>query len=167
MKPLQKHIIVVDSPSESGKTTLALHLATKYKFNYYHVKRWNFPIVGYEKELINFAFHNAHAYGSNFVIERLHLSEEAAANVEGHPSPYKDWKEFDQELRIKAEALGLKYELIMCLPPKESISELEGKEDILYDEFANIYKNNKDIIYKYDFTEDPDYISLDEYLESK
>jgi len=167
MKLLQKHIIVVDSPSESGKTTLALHLATKYKFNYYHVKRWNFPIVGYEKEIVNFAFRNAHAYGSNFVVEKLYLSEEAAANVEGYTSPYKDWKEFDQELRIKAEALGLKYDLVMCLPPKESISDLTEKESLIYDEFSDIYEKNKDLIYKYDFTVDSDYTILDAYLESK
>ena len=167
MKLLQGNVIIVDAPSESGKTTLALHLATKYKFNYYHIKRWNFPIVGYEKEILNFAFRNAHAYGSNFVIERLHLSEEAFANRDNRASPYDNWKEFDQELRIKAQALNLKYNLIMCLPPKENISDLDTKEEALYDEFNKIYQENSDIIYKYDFTEDSDYTIFDEYLESK
>ena len=164
---LKKHLVIVDSPSECGKTTLCLHLAAKYRFNYYHIKRWNVPIEEYEKDILDFAFDNIKKWESNFVIERLYLSEEAYANMYNYTSPYKDWRQFDAYLRDRSEQLGVKYSLITCLPPKEDANIQSEKENILYDEFNKIYLNNRDLIYKYDFTRDPNYYEIDQYLESK
>lgn len=165
-KMLKKHLIIIDSPSECGKTSLCLHLATKYRFNYYHIKRWNFPIQDYEKDVLDFAFDNIQKWESNFVIERFHLSEEVYATTQNSKSPYDNWKDFNQSIIEKANELGIKYTLITCLPAKKNLTFEEEKEEELYDTFAGIYKKNKKLIYNYDYTKDPDYAKIDEYLEN-
>ena len=164
---LKKHLVIVDSPSECGKTSLCLHLATKYRFNYYHIKRWNYPVQDYEKDLLDFAFDNINKWESNFVIERLHVTEEVYAALGNRKSPYDNWNVFNQSLITKANELGIKYTLITCLPPKESLDfDPESNGEVLYNLFTAMYNENKELMYNYDFTVDPDYTQIDEYLEN-
>ena len=68
----------------------------------------------------------------------------------------------------------------MCIPPKDNVvnthstRNAEGNEmfntvEPVYDAYLKIYEQNKSTnefnIYRYDYTEDGDYIKLDEYLE--
>lgn len=167
MKVLKKHLVIIDSPSECGKTSLCLHLATKYRFNYYHIKRWNHPLESYEIDILDFAFENIAKWESNFVIERMHLSDEVYGKVLNSQDPYKNWENFNQHIINKCERFGINYTLVTCLPPKDKVTFTNTLDNQLYDGFEELYNNNQDKIYNYNFVDDPDYIKIDEYLENK
>ena len=167
MTKLTKQLVIIDSPSECGKTSLCLHLATKYRFNYYHIKRWNYPLQDYEIDVLDFALKNMEKWGSCFVIERLHLSDEVYNELFHAGNPYANWENFNQHIINKCDKAGLKYTLVTCLPPKSKITLNTDVDEKIYDAFKDMYKNNKELIYNYDFTKDPDYIKIDKYLEDK
>lgn len=177
MAKLQNCLIICDSPDHGGKTTLCNHLIEKYRFNYYHCGVQP-DIRQYHSDVLDLAFNDIIKYNSNFVIDRLHLSEEVYGNIFRN-GPQYDWKELNQHLVDNCEAEGIKYVLITCLPPKDIVvnghaarnadgNEMFDTVDKVYDAYEKIYEENKDSIqiYKHDFTQDPNYEKLDEYLEN-
>ena len=177
MKKLSKFLIVVDSADHSGKTKLCQHLIEKYRFNYYHCGVQS-DIKAYHGDVLDLVFEDADRYNNNWVIDRLHLSEEVYGNIFRNGAVY-DWKELNNHMIEEAKKDGIKYVLITCLPPKQIVVEghaarnADGNEmfstvDKVYDAYEKIYTESKDDLqmYKYDFTDDPNYEKLDQYLES-
>lgn len=177
MKKIEKMIIVCDAPDHGGKTKLCQHLIEKYRFNYYHCGVQP-DIKKYHGDVLDLVFEDVRNYKSNFVIDRLHLSEEVYGNIFRSGAAY-DWKKLNDHIIKEAKEDGIKYVLITCLPPKQIVVEghaarnADGNEmfstvDKVYDAYEKIYMESKDNlqIYKYDFTNDPNYEQLDQYLES-
>lgn len=177
MKKINRMLIIVDSADHSGKTKLCQHLIEKYRFNYYHCGVQP-DIKRYHSDVLDLAFDDAKEYDNNWVIDRLHLSEEVYGNIFRSGASY-DWKELNDRIIERAQQDNIKYVLITCLPPKQIVVEghaarnADGNEmfstvDKVYDAYEKIYnENNSNMqIYKYDFTNDPNYDKLDEYLEN-
>lgn len=178
MNKLSKFLIVVDSPDFSGKTKLCNHLTEKYRFNYYHCGVQS-DIKTFHGDVLDMAFEDIEEYNSNWVIDRLHLSEEVYGNI-FRDGPKYDWKQLNNNIIKEAQEESIKYVLITCLPPKEIVinghaarnadgNEMFSTVDKVYDAYEKIYIESKDNnlqMYKYDFTDDPNYEKLDQYLES-
>lgn len=178
MKKLEKTLIIVDAPDHAGKTKLCQHLIEKYRFNYYHCGVQP-DIKEYHGNVLDLAFEDIIKYKSNWAIDRLHLSETVYGNIFRN-GPQYDWKELNQKIIETSKSEGIKYLLITCLPPKDIVvnghasRNAEGNEmfntvEPVYDAYLKIYEENKLTnefnIYRYDYTEDGNYIKLDEYLE--
>lgn len=174
MKKLNNVLIIVEGPDHSGKTRLCNHLIEKYRFNYYHCGVQK-NIKEYHDDVIKLAFNDIKKYNSNFIIDRMHLSEEVYGNIFRNGSSY-DWKTYNNEIISKCKDLNIRYELILCLPPKDVVvnghaernaagNEMFNTVDSVYDSYNVLYEENKDLMNKYDFTIDPEYSALDEYLE--
>lgn len=178
VKKLTRHIICCEGPDGAGKTKLCQHLIEKYRFNYYHCGVQP-DIKTYHGDVLDLAFKDINTYNNNFLIDRLHLSEEVYGNL-FRSGPQYNWKELNQKIIDNSKDCNIKYTLILCLPPKtlvlntHSMRNEDGNEmfdtvDPVYDAYLKIYEENSNSnefdIYKYDFTEDGDYTKLDEYLE--
>lgn len=177
MKKLEKMLIICDAPDHCGKTKLCEHLIEKYRFNYYHCGVQK-DIIMYHEDVLDMAFFDTIKYKSNFVIDRLHLSEEVYGSI-FRDGPQYDWKEKNKKIIDMCNKHDIKYILLMCLPPKDIVikghaernadgNEMFDTVDEVYDLYTKIYEENKNDmnIYKYDFTADSDYVKLDKYLES-
>jgi len=177
MNKLGKMLIICESQDHGGKTKLCQHLIEKYRFNYYHCGVQP-NIKTYHEDVLDMAFFDMVKYGSNFAIDRLHLSEYVYGTLFRN-GPQYDWKDLDKAIRERCKIDGIKYVLLMCLPPKDIVVKghaernAEGNEmfdtvDKVYDMYNDLYEENKkDLnLYKYDFTIDSDYVKLDEYLEN-
>ena len=178
MKKLEKTLIIVDASDGGGKTKLCNHLTEKYRFNYYHCGVQP-DIKQYHSDVLDLAFKDINQYKNNWIIDRLHLSEEVYGNIFRNGASY-DWKELNRKIIERCKEEGITYHLIMCIPPKNNVvnthstRNAEGNEmfntvEPVYDAYLKIYEENKSTnefnIYRYDYTEDGDYIKLDEYLE--
>ena len=174
---LQRQIIIVDAPDHGGKTKLCQHLIEKYRFNYYHCGVQS-DIRQYHSDVLDLVFDDVKKYNSNFVIDRLHLSEEVYGNIFRDGAAY-DWKVMNDKIVETAKEENITYTLITCLPPKQIVVEghaarnADGNEmfstvDKVYDSYQKLFEENSNKIqmYKYDFTRDPNYDKLDEYLEN-
>ena len=177
MKKIERMIIVCDAPDHGGKTKLCQHLMEKYRFNYYHCGVQP-NIKEYHGDVLDLVFEDADRYNNNWVIDRLHLSEEVYGNIFRNGASY-DWKQLNDHIIEVAEEDDIKYVLITCLPPKNIVVEghaarnADGNEmfstvDKVYDSYQKLFEENSNEMqmYKYDFTDDPNYEKLDIYLES-
>ena len=167
---MENTLVILEGPDHAGKSQLAFHLIEKYRFNYYHcgVKP---DIMQYHLKVLEAAYKDINEYNSNYVIDRLHLSEFVYGNV-FRKGPKYDYKVLEQDIKNKFK----KYILIVCLPPKNVVVEGHQKRlnnndemfktvDKVYDLYNNIVQNKEVNCYTYDFTKDSDYKLLDEYLE--
>lgn len=165
-------LIILEGPDHAGKSQLAFHLIEKYRFNYYHcsVKP---DIMQYHLHVLNAAQDDIQKYNSNYVIDRLHLSEYVYGNI-FRGGPKYNYLELEKQIRDRF----LKYILIVCLPPKEVVVEGHKKRlnnnDEMFKTVDKVYDLYKQLIdklevncYVYDFTKDSDYKQLDKFLEDK
>lgn len=177
-KKLNRHFIIVCGADHSGKSKLSEHLIEKYRFNYYHCGVHP-DIKAFHSDVLDLAFNDIIKYDSNFIIDRLHLSEEIYGNIFRN-GPQYDWKELNLKIESHSNDNNIKYTLIICLPPRETViaghakrnadgNEMFDTVDEVYDAYVKLYDTNKDTInfYRYDYTEDGNYTKLDEYLENK
>lgn len=175
MKKLNKFMLIIEGPDHSGKTKLCNHLTEKYRFNYYHCGVQP-DIKQYHDDVLALALNDVSKYNSNFIIDRMHLSEEVYGNIFRNGAAY-NWKEFNKQIEDKCKELGIIYKLIVCLPPKEIVvkghaarnadgNEMFDTVDSVYDAYSKIYEDAEVPMYKYDFTEDTDYTELDKFLEN-
>lgn len=177
---IKKHLIICDSPDGGGKTSLCNHLIEKYRFNYYHCGVQP-DIKEYHSHVLDMAFDDIQQYESNFIIDRLHLSEHVYGTLFRN-GPQYDATELEHKIQDAAKDAGITYTLIMCMPPKELIvqkhaerladsNEMFNTVDNVFDMYSKIYDEDQEKkiynFYRYDYTKDGDYIQLDEYLESK
>lgn len=167
---MKNTLIILEGPDHAGKSKLAFHLIEKYRFNYYHcgVKP---DIMQYHLKVLEAAYKDINEYDSNYVIDRLHLSEYVYGNVFRNGPKY-DYLKLEQDIKNKFK----NYKLIICLPPKEIVvnghrqrlsnnNEMFNTVDKVYDLYNDIVKNEKINFYLYDFTQDLNYEKLDKYLE--
>lgn len=169
---MQNNLVILEGPDHSGKSKLAFHLIEKYGFNYYHcgVKP---DITQYHLKVLDMAYKDINLYNSNFVIDRLHLSEFVYGNI-FRKGPKYDYLQLEQDIKNRFS----KYRLIICLPPKEIVidghkkrlaknSEMFNTVDKVYDLYKQLVDNKLVGYYLYDFTKDPNYEQLDKFLENK
>ena len=169
---MQNNLVMLEGPDHSGKSKLAFHLIEKYGFNYYHcgVKP---DIMQYHLKVLDMAYKDINLYNSNFVIDRLHLSEYVYGNI-FRKGPKYDFLQLEQDIKNKF----INYKLIICLPPKEIVidghkkrlakkSEMFNTVDKVYDLYKQIIDNKLVGYYLYDFTKDQNYEQLDKFLENK
>lgn len=157
-KYIEKNLIVINGLSESGKTSLCMHFVNKYKHNYYKVKN-HFPeLKEYHTHILNLVWNDMATYKSNWIIEGLHLNTAIS-----HSSAY-DIEEMQNTIVNHCALNNIKYNLIMCLPPIDTIPE---ELQIKYQECQAVYDQYKTSmnIYKYDYTIDSEYVKVDEYIE--
>ena len=177
MKKINKHLFIIDSVDHSGKTKLCEHLIEKYRFNYYHCGVMS-NITEYHQNVLDLVFKDIKNTNGNWVIDRMHLSEEVYGNIFRNGPEY-DWKEWNQKIVDKCKELDITYKIIMCLTPRDIVIKGHAERNAngdemfdtvapVYDAYAKLYEENKNFIdfYKYDFTFDPDYTKLDIYLEN-
>lgn len=167
---MNNSLIILEGPDYAGKSKLAFHLIDKYKFNYYHCIVQP-DILKYHLDVLNVALNDINKYSSNYVIDRLHLSEYVYGSIFRN-GPQYDYKKLNNYIENKFN----NYKLIICLPPKDIVinghkqrlkenNEMFSTVDKVYDMYNNIV-NNKDVkYYIYDFTKDSNYKELDKYLE--
>jgi len=155
-KYIEKNLIVVNGLSDSGKTSLCMHLVNQYKFNYYKVKNHFDDLKLYHEHILDLVWKDMKEYNSNWIIEGLHLNN-AIIKL-----PIYDVKEFDNKIVDYCKENNIVYSLIQCLPTKEELSEREQNSVDTYEQ----YKEDLNI-YKYDFTVDSDYLKIDEYIERR
>ena len=178
VKKLNNNLIIVCGSDGSGKTKLCNHLIEKYRFNYYHCGVQP-DIKQYHSDVLNLVFDDIKQYKNNWIIDRLHLSEEVYGNIFRN-GPQYDWKDLNRKIIEKSKLENIRYNLILCIPPKDlvlkthSSRNADGNEmfdtvEPVYDAYLKIFEENKKSnqfnIYGYDFTYDGNYIKLDEYLE--
>ena len=177
MKKLTDTMIICEGPDHAGKTKLCQHLIERYRFNYYHCGVQE-DIAKYHCEVLDLTYNDIMNYHNNWIIDRLHLSEEVYGNIFRDGAAY-DWKKLNQEITDTFSEGNIKYVLIICLPPKQIVVEghaarnADGNEmfstvDKVYDSYQKLFEENSNTIqmYKYDFTSDPNYDKLNEYLEN-
>lgn len=176
MKKLEKFVVICEGPDGAGKTKLCQHLIEKYRFNYYHCGVQP-DIKQYHSDVLDLVFDDVNKYKSNFLIDRLHLSEEVYGNIFRNGAQY-NWKDLNSRISDVCNNDGIKYVLIACIPPKDLVltthsnrnadgNEMFNTVDPVYDSYLKLYDENSDLMYKFDFTMDGDYTKLDEYLENK
>lgn len=169
---MKNTLIILEGPDHAGKSKLAFHLIEKYRFNYYHcgVKP---DIMQYHLKVLEAAYKDINEYDSNYVIDRLHLSEYVYGNV-FRDGPKYDYLKLEQDIKNKFK----NYKLIICLPPKDIVinghrqrlsnnDEMFKTVDKVYDLYEQLVKENKTNCYVYDFTKDSNYKQLDKFLEDK
>lgn len=176
MKKLNRVLVIACGPDHAGKTKLCNHLIEKYRFNYYHCGV-QADIKQYHTDVYNLTINDIQKYNSNFIIDRMHLSEEVYGNIFRNGPAY-DWKSFNDKLVSECKEANIRYELILCLPPKDIVvkghaernaagNEMFNTVDPVYDSYVKLYEENRNLMHKYDFTVDPDYSALDQYLEEE
>lgn len=169
---MENNLIILEGPDHSGKSKLAFHLIEKYGFNYYHcgVKP---DIMQYHLKVLDMAYKDINLYNSNFVIDRLHLSEFVYGNV-FRKGPKYNYLQLEKDIKDKFP----NYKLIICLPPKDIVvnghqqrlsknNEMFNTVDKVYDYYNSIVTHKTVDFYLYDFTKDLYYEQLDKYLENK
>lgn len=174
---IENHLIIADGVDGAGKSQLSFHLIDKYRCNYIH-HGVQPDIQQYHTDSLNIVRDHQMKYKSNWILDRLHVSEEVYGNIFRN-GPQYDWVTLNENIIENLKEYGGKYTLIFCLPPKEKCLETHAKRlaagnemfdtiEAVYDAYEKIYEEYKDRfnIYKYDFTEDPNYEKLDAYLES-
>lgn len=177
MKKLNRNLLILSGCDGSGKTKLGQHLIEKYRFNYYHCGVQP-DIKEYHSDVLDLAFNDIDKYNNNFIIDRLHLSEYVYGSLFRNGPAY-NWKELNQKIIDKSIENNIKYSLILCMPPKDLVmkkhaerlangDEMFNTVEQVYDSYEKLYNENKNNIqiYKYDYTEDPNYEKLDEFLET-
>lgn len=175
MNTINGQLIIVEGPDYAGKTKLCNYLIETYRFNYWHHGVYQ-DVQQAHSECLDTILANIKDYNSNWIIDRLHVSEEVYGNIFRSKSAY-DYIKCNQNIQERFA----KYQLIFCLPPKDIVLEGFAKRRALgnehfdtvekvYDAYNNIYNDNLKtnklgFIYKHDFTIDPDYIKLKAFLE--
>lgn len=158
---LKRNIIVIDGPSECGKTSLCLHLVNQFKANYYHVNRIHEDVLGYFNSILDTVFTDIENWDSSFIIERFHVGEEVYARIYGYTCPL-DWRNFDAGLKTRCENNNIKYTSIVTLPFDESV--VPESEHKLYMTYKDLYEGNTNLMYNYDYITDPDYTEIDKFI---
>lgn len=177
MKKLKRIMLICEGADHSGKSKLCEHLIEKYRFNYYHCGVQE-DIKKYHDSVVDLALSDIISNDSNWVIDRLHLSEQVYGTIFRN-GPQYDINTFQHELEKICAEEDIVFKVIICLPPRDIVikghaersakgDEMFKSVDTVYDFYAKLYEetNNKENLYKYSFTNDPDYVELDKYLEN-
>ena len=97
--------MVVEGPDHAGKTKLCEHLIEKYRFNYYHCGVVS-DIEKYHQDVIDMIFKDITTYNTNFISDRLHLSEEVYGNIFRNGPKY-DWKKWNDKIIYTCNKYGI------------------------------------------------------------
>ena len=88
MNKINGHLIIVEGPDHAGKTKLCNYLIETYKFNYWHHGVYK-DVRQAHSECLDTVLENIKNYNSNWIIDRLHVSEEVYGNIFRNIQPTK------------------------------------------------------------------------------
>lgn len=173
MKKVNSKLFVIDSADGSGKTKLSQFLIEKYRFNYWH--HGIYPNVEQaHNDCINSIKSDIDNYKSNWICDRLHLSEYIYGTLFRNGPAY-NFIDFNEKLK---NIFKQNYKLIICLPSKEAVMKKHSERlslgdeafntvDKVYDAYKALSKNIELNPYIYNFEEDADYSKISEWIENE
>lgn len=172
MAKLHNVLICCEGSDGSGKTKLSQFLIEKYRFNYFHNGLYK-DVKTAHLDCISTIQRSMDKYGNNWIMDRLSLSEYVYGTI------FRNGPAYDYHwMEGVVKSLFKKYQLIICKPQKDLVVKKhaerlsQGDEEFdtvekVYDLYDEVSKDSSLDAYIYDYTEDPDYSKISQFLEEK